>query len=505
MIPSNAPFSASLADGNPSTELNKLCINKWSVAALLAVSLLVSGCSGGSDASNASSPAPAAGGDVSNQDEPPTGGSPQGQPAPPPPVDTSVLPVPMPREAYATDADYARYMNTTTDGEPVFPGATGFGTDTRAGRDGIVCRVTSLRDNGDDGTLRHCVDLKEPRTIVFDVAGTIRLESPLNIIHPYVSILGHSAPGDGIMVTTESHVARSVVRVETHDVLIQFIRIRAGASDRVNCCRDALSIGSDKPGRVYNVVIDRNSLSWGTDEVVDIWYDAHNITFSYNIIAEGLHRSTNSEGPAGRGFLIGDQAHSVSVHHNFFAHNYQRNPMINSVGVVDVVNNLIYHWLSRGASVTAIEDDAEANFVGNMFISREPASGVEQPSSIQWYDISVSGSNGHEPSVYVRGNRGRWRQTDDEPEWSLMGTGYEDQYDPDRGWISYEPHDAPSVYEIPVLELEQHIATFAGAYLPRRDEADTRLLRDLETRSGHMPDCVQGCELSAGGWPEYRP
>lgn len=385
---------------------------------------------------------------------------------------------------------------------PVFNGATGFGTNTLAGRHGILCKVTSLADNG-PGTLRDCVDRDVPRTVIFKVAGTIELQKTLVIENPFISILGHSAPGDGVMITTESYVSSSVISIATHDVLIQFVRIRAGASDRVNCCRDALSIGNPEPGNVYNVVIDRNSISWGTDEVVEIWYDSHDITFSYNIISEGLHRSTNSEGPAGRGFLVGGDAHSVSIHHNLFAHNYQRNPMVNSVGVVDVVNNLAYHWVSRGASVAALTGDSKVNFVGNKFIERQPGPGVIQPSSIAFGDISVSSENGYTPSIYLKDNIGAGRPNNELPEWSLMSTGHNEVYDPDKGWTSSIRHPAPVVPVVSTDKLEAHLISFAGAYLPRRDTVDKRIISELFSRTGVMPDCVEGCEYNAGGWPTY--
>lgn len=48
---------------------------------------------------------------------------------------------------------------------PVFPGAAGFGTDTPAGRGGLVYRVTTLADSG-PGSLRDGVEqLAGPRTL----------------------------------------------------------------------------------------------------------------------------------------------------------------------------------------------------------------------------------------------------------------------------------------------------------------------------------------------------
>ncbi|MBI4600765.1 MAG: hypothetical protein HY721_02280 [Planctomycetes bacterium] len=59
-------------------------------------------------------------------------------------------------------------------GLPVFPGAEGFGTRSRAGRGGEVIEVTTLADGG-PGSLRAALGEARPRTIVFRVGGTIEL------------------------------------------------------------------------------------------------------------------------------------------------------------------------------------------------------------------------------------------------------------------------------------------------------------------------------------------
>ena len=62
-----------------------------------------------------------------------------------------------------------------------FPGAEGFGIFTTGGRGGKVLFVTKLTDDGSEGTLRHALEQKGSRYIVFKTGGTIFLESPLKI------------------------------------------------------------------------------------------------------------------------------------------------------------------------------------------------------------------------------------------------------------------------------------------------------------------------------------
>ena len=212
------------------------------------------------------------------------------------------------------------------------PSVKGWAT-TEGGRGGRILRVTTLNPDG-PGSFKWAIEQKGPRIIVFEVSGAINLNlGTLTIKEPYLTVAGQTAPSPGITLV------RGGVDIATHDVIIQHIRVRVGRSGQ-----SPFSWESDGISTIgaSNIIVDHCTLTWALDEnlsasgprftgtTVTDWHrgTSHNITFAYNIIAEGLANASHPKGEHSKGSLIHDNATGILIYRNLYAHNYERNPLL---------------------------------------------------------------------------------------------------------------------------------------------------------------------------------
>lgn len=248
--------------------------------------------------------------------------------------------------------------------QPAFPGAQGWAAHTPGGRGGQILRVTTLRADG-PGSLLEALRTPGPRIVVFEVAGVIDLgRREIRIDQPYLTIAGQTAPSPGVTLI------RGGLVIATHDVVIRHMRIRPGEAEMAKLSGVDFDAITTVAG-ARDVIIDSNSLTWATDENLSAsgtrfigdtpeqWRagTSHRITFSNNILAEGLAHSTHGKGEHSKGSLIHDNVTDILIVGNLYAHNYERSPLFKGGVRGQVINNLIYDPGQRAIHYNLIAEE----------------------------------------------------------------------------------------------------------------------------------------------------
>jgi hypothetical protein len=385
---------------------------------------------------------------------------------------------------------------------PILPGVSGFGTETPAGRGGTVYRVTNLQETG-PGSLVACVDASGPRVCVFEISGVIDLSNDLIIRHPKITIAGQTAPSPGILLRGAG------LRIQTSDVLVQHLRVRAGDAlagpPPVN--RDSLKIEGSAEKPVKNVVIDHCSFAWSTDEVASAWKHWDNVTLVGNIFAEALDYSRHPEAGApgvgdghGYGVLLGPSDGSAAVIGNLMAHHAARNPLSRAARFV-LVNNVVYNAARMDVQLQSEEGKRTLNaIVGNVFIRGPDYDRQRRPIHVFNDGEFALGAGSR---LFVRDNVASAASSD---AWSLVefsGSG------PRRAQLEAEtaPVWPAGLVARPTSNhaVLDHVLATAGARPTDRDSTDTRIVASVRNGTGRIINCVAAdgstrCLKNAGGW-----
>jgi hypothetical protein len=393
---------------------------------------------------------------------------------------------------------------------PAFPGAEGGGMYSFGGRGGRVFVVKSLDDDG-PGTFREACQAAGPRIIVFGVAGIIHLKRPIEINAPYITIDGHTAPGDGICLAGQS------VEVNTHDAVIRYLRFRRGITEYYN--RDD-ALGGEPLG---NVIVDHCSCSWGLDETLSMYrhmYSApgddnrdhriklpvFNLTIQWTIITEGLNTYNHAFGGTWGG-------RNSTFHHNLLACNTGRNASIGMGYDFNFIDNVIFNWRHR--TLDGGDDTSRVNCINNYY---KPGP-VTQDKVSHRIALVASWTRHPDPTLrygrwYVAGNYMDGDEKVTADNWlgiEFGGTGGNENADAggvDQAVMEKVRVDHPfpmaPVTIQPAEEAYELVLNRAGACLPKRDPVDQRAVEQTQTgkvmyKQGIITDIKQ-----VGGYPEYK-
>ena len=386
-----------------------------------------------------------------------------------------------------------------------FPGAEGGGMYTSGGRGGKVIHVTNLNDSG-AGSLRAALTAKGARTVVFDVAGVIELQSRIQIKEGDLTVAGQTAPGGGICLKNYT------VNVDADNVIFRFVHFRLGdegpnAGDSEDCIW----------GRYRkDLILDHCSMSWSIDECAS-FYANENFTLQWSILAESMNDSAHSKGAHGYGGIWGGK--DASFHHNLLANHHSRNPRIDHPevypkkedgsrdlskrGNVDLRNLVVYNW---GDNSSYGGEGGHYNFV-NCYYKPGPDS-KDRHYFVDAYGVYTSSKiNYGYPALHLSGN---------------VHTGHDDISENNTVHGVYF-HDAgsyaiPSGYSfltdaLPVTgalgqaayttthaaeQGKDLVLDYAGDVL-HRDSVDERAVNGVKKNTGK----IINTPVDVGGWPSY--
>jgi pectate lyase len=379
-----------------------------------------------------------------------------------------------------------------------FPGAVGFGASATGWTGGEVIPVTTLADAG-AGSLRACVEKGEmPRICVFQVSGTITLDTPL-FFRSNLYVAGQTAPGQGIQIRLGKSRATPVIIKNASDVVVRFLKVRPGPSEQPSSSVDAVTL--ENATRVY---LDHLSLMFSTDENLGIHVSrerSSDITVANSISAWALDRANHPKGRHSKGALIcsGDgrdfDCGRVSLWRNLFAHNRDRNPDIygNDDGPVEVVNSVFYNPISQFGEFRNYYGNAFIVYAGNVALTG-PSTVDRRPAAVE----AIMASDQYRLEVQVDDvlaiDRGRcnqdrpFRQVDADPGAEII--------EGVTGTLS-----VPRVKASEVLDL---VLEGVGDRLPsgrHRDSLDQQLVETVRDCKGKVIDSPS----EVGGWPDLQP
>lgn len=355
-------------------------------------------------------------------------------PAPDPTPDPTPDPDPDPTPAPEPDPDPQPAP------DPIFQ-REGFGADTVGGTGGQVYEVSNLTE------LEAAINASGPRIIRQVVDTPILTDGSLELRNPYVTL-------ENLFVYNAPGVGEHTLEINTHDVIVTNSRLY----NPVQAQKDVVSI---KAG-AYNILIERSTILFGADESVNSWYDAHDITFAWNIIAYPLNYADHGYGPL---FGAADRnGRNVSFHHNLISTSRYRNPKVDLLGGFSMWNNVIYN--SGQDSNTLLQPNASGDFyaaVVNNYYKNGPNSGAT-------YAITAE----EHGDVYVAGN---------------MQDGGAARVDIGAGvsLTNSVPAPLPPMTPTSAEQAYQDVLAYAGADHDDRDDITRQLIDDVRNGTSRVP------------------
>ena len=373
---------------------------------------------------------------------------------------------------------------------------------TTGGQGGKIIRVTSLASDG-PGSLKAALDTPGPRIVVFEVGGVIDLGGKSwKLREGRITIAGQTAPDPGITLI------KGELEVFAKDVILQHLSIRPGAFGRARRSgndHDGFSTGDG----AERVIVDHCSFSWATDENLSVggrrfegatpddWraHTSHAITYSHNLIYEGLNEAVHLKGEHSKGSLIHDNATQILLLGNVYASNRERNALFKGGVWGAMVNNLIYNpgWRAVHYNLIAHEWVGRPYQVGRITLAGNVyRAGPGTERNLPFFTLGGVG----DVQLYEQDNLAVDRQGQPLPMTGRYTTAAE--IIPVR-----QPYLPAGLNWLPPRELEKLLPLYVGTRPWARDPLDFKQLSDIAEDRGQLID--DETQNNPAGLPQRKP
>ena len=351
-----------------------------------------------------------------------------------------------------------------------FPEAEGYGRYAQGGRGGIVYHVTNLSgDVNQEGSLLYgLVQLDQPRYIVFDVSGIIKLDFNSYFTKPYAYIAGQTAPGKGVCIKASNINIGS-------DVIARHVRFKRGLGVYGENTGNAMGMSG-----ANHAIVDHCTAAWGTDETVS-GRGAQNISFQYSGIFEalGITGHKNYSNGTNHGYAATIDGRIGSWHHNLLLNCEGRNWSMGGgmdannipIGGLDLFNNVCYNWHNR----TTDGNCHMVNFVGNYY--KMGANTSKQTLFTQDFEDAINPAGTDQAYVY-----GNIRENKDHTQTTSGLNNATGNKPKNYQYVVNEPLFESYATIHSAKEAMKIVTSYAGAFMPQRDNQHVRVIK--ETLSG---------------------
>jgi hypothetical protein len=404
------------------------------------------------------------------------------------------------------------YHSVTVKGQGgalAFPGCQGFGCETRhayrVDSTPEIHYVTNLNDSG-AGSLRAALLDTDPRIVIFEVSGWINLSSPIVIVSPDLVVAGETAPSPGIGIRYDEIYCSAQGASDCHDVVIRHMRFRPtqlnGLTGANNRSGFLTYLGA------YNIVFDHNSIAWHTAEGIQMFQSGvHDVTYSNNLVAEGLFTDGTFKGSCG---TVGPAADlPATIEDVLYFRNVchlntkeSRNPTaVAQQTEIALVNNYVYGWFGANGAAAMTFGAADANGSCPSWIYAALVGNVFRESS-EMIQASYVGSHWDGDSAACDLTTGAIYRFDN----IVVGTGLtvhtEDGIDLDVGAPPSQLEGVLSGLTIlSASALQSSLMANVGARPDDRDSLDTRVISEINAGTGSFKNTADWGEGSPGTFP----